>query len=115
LPSSSTAQHDRGNGHYVNCQNHIDINEAKKLVHALVLGHCGMFPFHSSSRNNAVQQQLQSNSSYLLWNFGIAFGLVPFCISTFYIFMHYNFFTRCNYDEGRWEEFFATGLFLIPA
>jgi hypothetical protein len=46
-------------------------------------------------------------------SFGSALGLVSLCISSFYIFVHYNFFTRCNYEEGGWAELFAAGFLIL--
>ena len=42
-------------------------------------------------------------------SFAIAIGLFSFCISAFYIFAHYNFFSRCHYEEGGWTELFCAG------
>ena len=46
-------------------------------------------------------------------SFGIALGLVSMCVSSFYILVHYDFFTACGCEEGGWTELGLSGFLVL--
>jgi hypothetical protein len=46
-------------------------------------------------------------------SYGISVGFVSLLVSLFFIFVHYDFFTRCELKEGGWMELIASAILVI--